>query len=65
METLTLEQAYYIGELVGVIAIVGSLIFLTLQVRQNTQIIRTGAMNQLSSTLVESLFALAWDTEIS
>ena len=37
METFTLEQAYYIGELIGVLVIVMSLIFVALQIRQNTR----------------------------
>jgi hypothetical protein len=40
MESLTLEQAYYIGELFGLAAVVTSLVFLTIQVRQNTRAIR-------------------------
>jgi len=41
MESLTLEQAYYVGELVGVVVVVVTLVFLTIQVRQNTQEMKT------------------------
>ena len=37
METITLEQMYYIGEMIGVIAVIASLIYLALQVQQNTK----------------------------
>ena len=36
METLTLEQAYYLSEIIGVFAVVISLIYVGLQVKQNT-----------------------------
>ena len=36
MESLTLEQAYHIGELIAAIAVVISLVYLGLQVRHNT-----------------------------
>lgn len=52
METLTLEQAYYLGELLGVIAVVASLIYLTLQLRQNTLSIRMSNVQALSSQYV-------------
>ena len=37
METLTLEQASYLAEIIGVIAVVTSLIYLALQVRSSNQ----------------------------
>jgi hypothetical protein len=40
---MMLEQLYYIGELVGVIAIVGSMLFVGVQMRQNTQAMRISA----------------------
>ena len=43
METLTLEQAYYIGELVGLVVVIISVIYLALQVRQNTEVSRLTA----------------------
>ena len=52
METLTLEQAYYLGELLGVIAVVTSLIYLALQLRQNTLSIRMSNVQALSSQYV-------------
>ena len=43
METMTLEQMYYIGELVGVIALVTSLIYVGKQIRQNTETMQVNA----------------------
>ncbi len=40
METLTLEQAYYIAQMVAAVILVLSVIYLALQVRQNTHAIR-------------------------
>ena len=39
METLTLEQAYYIAEIFAAIIVVLSLVFVSIQVRQNTHAI--------------------------
>ena len=36
METLTLEQIYFIGQTVSAIAVVFSLIYVGLQIKQNT-----------------------------
>ncbi len=50
METITLEQMYYIGEMTGVTAVIASLIYLALQVQQNTKQLKTqglkGAINE-------------------
>jgi hypothetical protein len=52
MELLTLEQVYYVGELLGVIAVVASLIYLALQLRQNTLSIRMSSIQALSSDYI-------------
>ncbi len=60
MESLTLEQSYYIGELVAAIAVVISLIYVGLQVKQNTEATRVAASQifpQLFSTLTEGISA--------
>ena len=41
MEALTLEQAYYIAEIIGVLSIVMSLVYVAVQIRQNTVAIRS------------------------
>lgn len=51
METLTLEQAYYIGELIAAIAVVVSLIYVALQVRQNTYAVRLNTNHQVAEEL--------------
>ena len=40
---MTLEQLYYVSEIVGVLVVAVTLIFLTIQVRQNTQALRSAA----------------------
>ena len=40
METITLEQVYYIGQTLGVMVVIASLLFVGLQVRQNAQALR-------------------------
>ena len=50
METLTLEDRYYISQMVAAIILVFSVIYLALQVRQNTSAMRlsnfqAGSMN--------------------
>ena len=57
MTSLTLEQAYYIGELFGVFAVVASLIYLAIQLRQNTKSIRLGTMHD-NTTLWVTLMSL-------
>jgi len=61
MDTMTLEQVYYIGEIVAAFAIIVSLIYVGLQVRQNTQIMQVSAAqahitayNNLLGNLVQS-----------
>jgi len=49
METITLEQVYYIGQTVAVVAIIVSLIYLSLQVKQNTRTTRLETVQAISS----------------
>lgn len=65
MDTLTLEQAYYIGELVSTIAVITSLIYVALQIRQNTHTIKLNSAQNLSHELRESLALLVADAELS
>ena len=44
MESLTLEQAYYIGELIAAAVVVLSLLFVAQQLRQNTSAIKSQAL---------------------
>jgi hypothetical protein len=56
-----LEQTYYVGELIGVVVVILSLLFVAKEIRQNTNQLRIGASNawvdlqmQLSSGLAEN-----------
>ena len=40
METMTLEQMYYIGELIATVAFVMPLLYVGIQIRQNTYTIK-------------------------
>ena len=55
METFTLEQASYLAEIIGVITVVISLIYLGLQVKQNTQQMRTYALKEAIVQYVDVL----------
>jgi len=65
METITLEQVYYIGEIIGLVAVIGSLIFVGLQVRQNAQAVRVNMANSISTEWVNLQAAFATDGELS
>jgi len=60
-----IEQLANMSEIIGTILVVVSFLFLILQIRQNTQTLRTGTMSQLSYTLIESLMSLARDSELA
>jgi hypothetical protein len=58
---MTLEEIYYIGQTIAVVLILVSIIFVGIQVRQNTAATRaalhqsfTGAMNHLNATMAQS-----------
>ncbi len=61
MDTLTLEQAYYIGELVATTFIIVSIVFLSIQVRQNTQTSRLSNMQAYTSSYNAFLDLIAQD----
>ena len=48
MESLTLEQASYLAEIIGVIAVVISLIYVGLQVKQNTLAIKLSTVHNVA-----------------
>jgi hypothetical protein len=56
---MELEQLYYIGELVGVIIIIGSLIFVGAQVRQNTKALRTTVANDMVANWQRGILTVA------
>lgn len=50
MEIVTLEQAYYTAEIIGIIAIVISLIFVGRQLSQNNRSLRIAAIQLHNDT---------------
>jgi hypothetical protein len=50
---MTLEELYYISQIVAVIGIFGSLLFVGLQIRQNTLATRAASHNAVSNSLNE------------
>jgi hypothetical protein len=46
MEILTLEQAYYVGELIAAFAVIVSLLYVGRQMKQNTEAIQIGAAQE-------------------
>ena len=63
METLTLEQIYYIGELIGVFAVVASLLYLAIQLRQNTKSIKLSTMHDNTSLWITVMNMHSHDQE--
>ena len=50
MEAITLEQVYYLGQTVAAAALVISLIFVSLQLRQNTNAVRLSTLHDVKDT---------------
>jgi len=64
MESLTLEQAYYIGELGAAIVVALSIIFLIFEVRQNSKSIKLASAHDTTSRYTNFLELLINDNEI-
>ena len=64
MESLTLEQVYYLTEIIGVIAVVASIIYLAIQVKQSTQATRSETSNVTTNSAMNQYLLLATDTEL-
>ncbi len=54
MESLTLEQIYFMSEIIGVIAVIISLIYVGLQVKQNTHVVRLNTVHNIAEGKRES-----------
>ncbi|MBT7953009.1 MAG: hypothetical protein HN764_15380 [Gammaproteobacteria bacterium] len=63
MESLTLEQVYYVGELVGVVIVVVSLIYVGRQLSQNNRSQRIAAIQSHNDTYRQNLSLLADHSE--
>jgi len=64
MESLTLEQVYYLAEIIGVVAVVASIIYLAIQVKQNGRSLRIQTVHDLSSQYSDVQASLAYDQEM-
>ncbi len=56
---MDLEQLYYVGELVGVLAIIASLIFVGMQMRQNTRALKSNAAQASAADYSRTPLAVA------
>jgi hypothetical protein len=56
---MTLEEIAHVGEIIGGIGVLGSLIFVGLQVRQNTQTVRASTLQQNTSYWTNFITTLA------
>ena len=54
MESLTLEQLYFMSEIIGVITVIISLIYVGLQVKQNTHVVRLNIVHNIEEGQRES-----------
>lgn len=62
---MTLDDLASISEIVGAVAVVVTLIYLSFQVRQNTLAVRTDAYHQATQQLWETGNAIAQDRELT
>ncbi len=53
METLTLENIYFIGQTIAAIAVIISLIFIVIEVRQNTNAVKLNTLHDVKETIRE------------
>ena len=65
MESLTLEQAYYVAEILGVLSIVISLIYVAIQIRQNTMAIRSDTAQSIHNNWGEAYGRLSSNMELT
>ena len=61
---LSLEQASNLAELVGVALVIVSIIYLTIQVRQNTKAMRIQTVHDLSAMYIEAQSSIAQNGEL-
>ena len=61
---MTLEQYAAIAEIVGVILVIASLIYVARQLRQNTEMIRAEARNSIVQQHMQELFSLVENPDI-
>ena len=61
---MTLEQLAYLAELVGVILVIASLVYVAQQLRQNSDIMRAESRNQILHGHQQELFTLVQNPDI-
>ena len=61
---LSLEQASNLAELIGVALVIVSIVYLTIQVRQNTKAMRIQTVHELSALFIEAQSGLAINGEL-
>ena len=62
---MTLEQLAYLAEIVGVIVIVATLVYLAIQTRQNTDALRSASRQATMETDIALLMKIADEPQIS
>jgi len=62
---MNLENTYYVGELVGVVAVVVTLIYVALQVRQNTHATMLSTAHDCLEQVREGLVIIAQDADLA
>lgn len=65
MDTQLFEQIYYVAELISVVAVVISLVYVGIQVRQNTQAVRNSTLQNISESQLNVYGLLAANGDLS
>lgn len=65
MNAQILEQIYYVSEMISVVAVVVSLIYVGIQVRQNTQAVRNSTLQNISENQLNVYGLLAAHGDLS
>ena len=58
METITLEQMYYIGEIIGVIVVIASLLYVGRQLQQNVEALQASQRQTTMSSDIQYLLKI-------
>ena len=62
---MNLEQAYYIGQLAGSVVVIASLIYLAVEVRQNTKIAKLNSSHINTQVYTQFLELISSDSELA
>lgn len=65
METFTLEQMSYIVEIIGVIAVAASLIYVGKQIQQNTKTMQVNAAGVQAQWLMKVFSNVTWSLQVN